>query len=77
MVFLPIEAQHPYGQPVVINSVGSDGNLNLNMDSLIQILLHDEVKNQKIAIVSVMGAYRSGKSLFMNYCLRYLYANVI
>jgi hypothetical protein len=68
--------QHPYGNPIIINSVDSDGNLNLNFEALKNVLLQDEVKDRKIVIISVLGAYRSGKSFFLGYCLRYLYANV-
>lgn len=40
------------------------------------IFLHDDVKNRKIAIISIVGALRRGKSFFLDYCLRFMYANV-
>jgi hypothetical protein len=36
----------------------------------------ENLADYKVAVYSVMGAYRMGKSFLMNYCLRYLYANV-
>lgn len=37
---------------------------------------HVDVKDRRIVAISTVGAPRKGKSLFLNYCLRYLYANV-
>ncbi len=41
-----------------------------------QILLHPLVKNRKIVAVSIVGAFRKGKSFLLDYFLRYLYYNV-
>ena len=41
------------------------------------IILNDkQVVDRKVAIISVVGAFRKGKSFLLDYCLRYLYANV-
>ncbi len=41
-----------------------------------QILLHPLVKNRKIVSVSIVGAFRKGKSFLLDYMLRYLYFTV-
>jgi hypothetical protein len=40
------------------------------------IFLHPMVKDRKIVTVSVIGAFRKGKSFLLDYFLRYLYHNV-
>lgn len=35
-----------------------------------------ELADRKIVAVSIIGALRKGKSFFMDYCLRFMYANV-
>lgn len=47
-----------------------------NEEVLKEILQHDLVKNRKIAIVSIAGAFRRGKSFLLDYFLRYMYTNV-
>lgn len=42
----------------------------------LKIFDHPDVKNRKIVAFSIIGAFRKGKSFFLNYCLRYMYANV-
>jgi atlastin len=43
---------------------------------ILQILLHREVKDRKIVSLSIVGAFRKGKSFMLDYMLRYLYATV-
>jgi atlastin len=40
------------------------------------VLLQPQVRNRKIAIVSIVGAFRRGKSFLLNFMLRYLNAKV-
>ena len=71
--------KHSYGIPSNILSfekVGNDTKVIVDENALDQILLHPEVKNRKIVVVSIIGAFRKGKSFFMDYCLRFMYANV-
>ena len=71
--------KHQYGSPSNIlgfEPVGDDTEVIVNDNALDQILLHPEVKNRKIVVVSIIGAFRKGKSFFMDYCLRFMYANV-
>lgn len=49
----------------------------LNHPSVVdEILLHEKVKDRKVVVVSVVGSNRTGKSFFLDYCIRYMYANV-
>jgi hypothetical protein len=41
-----------------------------------QIILHPEVKDRKIVSLSIVGAFRKGKSFLLDYMLRYLYYTV-
>lgn len=41
-----------------------------------EIFLNAEVRHRKIVIMSIIGEYRKGKSFFLGYCLKFLYANV-
>ena len=69
--------QHPYGQSITIQmNEDSDQNTNLSYDKFKRIFAHPEVENRKVVILSIIGAYRKGKSFFLDYCLRFLYANV-
>jgi Guanylate-binding protein, N-terminal domain len=52
------------------------GQIVVNFMALGAILLHSEVTNRKIVVVSITGPIKTGKSFLMNYCLRFLYANV-
>ena len=44
----------------------------LNLKELEKVLLADDVKDTAVAIISVAGAYRQGKSFLLNFILRYL-----
>lgn len=46
--------------------------LELNEDKLKTILLHPEVKNRPIVVVSIAGAFRNGKSFLLGFFLKYL-----
>jgi hypothetical protein len=41
-----------------------------------KIFLHPMVKDRNIVTISVVGAFRKGKSFLLNYFLRFLYHNV-
>lgn len=57
------------------NSVENQ-TIAVDYDSIDKIFLHSEVVNRKIVAVSIIGAFRKGKSFLMDYALRYMYANV-
>lgn len=42
------------------------------MDALARVLLSDQVKDRKVVVVSVAGAFRKGKSFLLDYLLRFL-----
>ena len=72
-------SKHKYGSPSNIlefQQVGNKTKVIVDNNALDGIFLHPEVKNRKIVIVSIVGAFRKGKSFFMDYCLRFMYANV-
>ena len=70
------------GEPLQVFSLLSeivDGEvvhkLELNENNLKKILLHPEVKDRPVAIVSVAGALRKGKSFLLDFLLKYLEAH--
>ena len=68
---------HRYGKPLQILEYNKVGNVKAVVsDVLDEMLLHPKVKNRQIVVISITGALRKGKSFFLNYCLRYLYAHV-
>ncbi|CRK86731.1 CLUMA_CG000564, isoform A [Clunio marinus] len=63
-----------YGEPLTIIKFNSNG-IDFNKALLDEILLHEKVKDRKVVILAIAGAFRKGKSFFLDYCLRFLYAN--
>ena len=58
---------------------GKDGvvyKLKLNEENLKSIMLHPEVKDKPVVIVSVAGEFRTGKSFLLNIFLKYLECGV-
>jgi len=52
-----------------------DGILALNEKNLHDVLMSDEVKNKRVALVSIAGEERAGKSFLLDYILRHLESN--
>lgn len=67
---------HPYGTPFNIMSINNNASIQVDYDSVDKLFLHPEVANRKIVVISIVGALRKGKSFFLDYCLRFMYANV-
>lgn len=67
---------HPFGKPVNILKFGEGNKVIVDNKELNKMFLHQEVKNRKVVVFSIIGAFRRGKSFFLDYCLRFLYANV-
>jgi atlastin len=67
--------EHQHGRALNIVQFVDD-KLQINKSQLDTLLLHPEVKDRKIVVVTIVGAFRRGKSFFMDYCLRFLHANV-
>lgn len=59
------------GEAVTIVSA-EDHTFELNEESLKSILLQNDIKDKKIVVVSVAGAFRKGKSFLLNFMIRYL-----
>ena len=68
--------QHPYGKPENVLGFAEDSKVFIKDEPLKDMFLHPDVKHRKIVAFSIIGAYRKGKSFFLDYCLRYLYAHV-
>jgi atlastin len=64
-----------YGEPLSVLKFSSS-TLEFDKAALESLLLHPQVKDRKIVVLSIVGAFRKGKSFFLDYCLRFLYGNV-
>lgn len=58
------------GYPIQIVKEGDD--LEIDGDALEAILSHPNIDNRMVALVSIAGAFRQGKSFMLNFLLRYL-----
>lgn len=67
------------GKPLQIVKLGSGcvQKLKLNEKNLETILLHPDVKDKPVVIVSVVGAYKTGKSFLLGFLLKYFEEGVI
>lgn len=65
-----------YGEALSIIKFNDSASLDFSKDTLEGLLLHPDVKNRKVVLLSIVGAFRKGKSFFLDYCLRYLYGHV-
>lgn len=64
------------GKPVQIVVAKEDHTFELDEEALANIVCQDHVKDRPIAVISVAGAFRKGKSFLLDFFLRYLKANV-
>jgi atlastin len=64
-----------HGQPLKVIKF-DNSTLEFDKAALESLLLHPQVKARKVVVLSIVGAFRKGKSFFLDYCLRFLYANV-
>lgn len=62
------------GEPVQIVLATDEHTFELDEERLEDILLRPDVCNKKVAVVSVAGAFRKGKSFLLDFFLRYLEA---
>ena len=69
--------KHPYGEALnVMCFNGKNNELHINDTTISTLMKHSLIKDRKVVVVSITGLYRHGKSSFMDYCLRYMYAHV-
>lgn len=60
-----------------VQIIDFDGtNLKFNERVFKKNFTHDELDGRFIVVVSIVGAFRTGKSFLLDYILRFLYANV-
>lgn len=71
-----MENKHPFGNPFTVLNFFEDFENSIANEQLIKMFEHPDVKTMNIVALSIVGPYRKGKSLFLNYCLRYLYGHV-
>ena len=68
---VPVMPDIPSGEAVQIVSVDANTNeLSFEADNLRQVL--DKSRGLPVAVISIAGVYRSGKSFLLNYIKRYL-----
>jgi atlastin len=67
---------HPFGKPANVLKFTDTKEVIIDKAELDKMFLHPDVKNRKVVVFSIIGAFRRGKSFFLDYCLRFLYANV-
>ncbi|XP_070497769.1 atlastin-like [Chironomus tepperi] len=66
---------HQFGSPKSVLSFSDTKEVIVNYEELDRIFSHPEIQDRKVVILSVIGAFRGGKSFFLDYCLRFLYAH--
>ncbi|KAF5395882.1 Atlastin [Paragonimus heterotremus] len=59
-------------QIVTVDESNSDTHFSLNESALSSILLHPNVRDKFVVIVSVAGVFRQGKSFLLDFFLRYM-----
>ncbi|KAF4529079.1 hypothetical protein B566_EDAN014454 [Ephemera danica] len=70
-VSLPVdEMSKPLRALTLVNYINN--RLILHEDVLKKVLESEEARNRPVAIISVAGMFRKGKSFFLNFILRYL-----
>eukprot|EP00736_Rhodelphis_marinus_P003744 Rmarinus@m.12542 len=70
-----IEATEGCAMPLQVVAISEGHNFELDEDALQKIFLKPEVVDTEVAIISVAGAFRKGKSFLLDLMLRYLRAN--
>ncbi len=62
-------------KPVQIIEFEDNAKVKFNKEVLEEILNQENVKDLPIVILSIVGAYRKGKSFLLSWVIRYLLAN--
>ena len=61
-----------FGEPIQIVTTSDGHGFELREDILAQILLDHRIRDKKVCVLSVAGAFRKGKSFLLDFLLRYL-----
>ena len=56
----------------IIKTIGTKGGIDLDVKALESILHHEKCRDRPVAVVSIGGALRKGKSFMLNFFIRYL-----
>ena len=64
------------GHPVQVVIAQKDQSFDLDLEALEKILLNPRVCDKKVAVLSIAGSCRKGKSFLLNFFLKYLQARV-
>jgi atlastin len=59
-------------RPIPIVVATEQHAFELDEEALADVLLDDDIKDKKVAVISVAGAFRKGKSFLLDFFLRYL-----
>lgn len=59
-------------RPIPIVVATEEHAFELDEEALAKVLLNDNIKDKKVAVISVAGAFRKGKSFLLDFFLRYL-----
>lgn len=62
--------------PIGISWIDENNTEVINYKALESVFLHPKVESRKIFVLTVTGPAKMGKSFLLDYCLRFLYANV-
>ncbi|CAG9800754.1 unnamed protein product [Chironomus riparius] len=65
----------PLARPIVALKFINENDVFYNSTEIDRMLNHCNVKDRKIVVFSIVGSFRKGKSFFLDYCLRFLYAH--
>ena len=65
-----------FGKTINILQFTNDMKIIADKAAIKEIFNHAEIEDRKVVILSIVGAFRGGRSFFLDYCLRFLYANV-
>lgn len=64
------------GPVQIVNVCKDDHSFTLEINALSQILLNPKVRDKRVVVVSVAGAFRKGKSFVLDFMLRYMHRQV-
>ena len=60
------------GEAIKVIEPQADHTFKMNSSALKAVLLSEEYKNRKVVVISITGAFRTGKSFLMNFLLTFL-----